>query len=84
VGRAAQKVNPWAEILVYFGTLAIGIVTNFLIAAYYAGKYKERVERLTEEVNRYEDRVEKMERALSALSGTANGVNYPRLRRTTD
>lgn len=79
-------MTPWTEVLAYALTVMLGIITNFCIAAYYAGKYKERVERLTVEVLRYEGKVEaqndeisrldhKLGMILSALTGRVNGVN---------
>ena len=52
--------DTWMEVVRFFAIVLSGILTNFLIASYYAGKYKERVDRLTAEVNRYEDKVEEM------------------------
>lgn len=68
----------------YAMTVVLGIVTNFCVAAYYAGKYKERVERLTAEVLRYEDKVDEQDKeiskldarlkeVLSAITGKVNG-----------
>lgn len=68
----------------YAMTVVLGIVTNFCVAAYYAGKYKERVERLTAEVLRYEDKVDdqdkeirkldaRLKEVLSAITGKVNG-----------
>lgn len=79
-------MTPWTEVLAYALTVVLGIITNFCVAAYYAGKYKERVERLTGEVLRYEGKVEaqneeinrldnKLGMILSALTGKVNGVN---------
>lgn len=78
-------MTPWTQVLMYAGTVVLGIVTNFCVAAYYAGKYKERVERLTAEVLRYEDKVDEQDhaiarldsqlgRVMSALTGKVNGV----------
>lgn len=73
-------MGTWGEVLAYAGTVVLGIITNFCVAAYYAGKYKERVERLTAEVLRYEDKVDELEkqvatdrRILAAFTGQSNG-----------
>lgn len=73
-------MGTWGEVLAYAGTVVLGIITNFCVAAYYAGKYKERVERLTFEVRGYEKdnhelntRIQKLERQFAAFTGHSNG-----------
>jgi hypothetical protein len=77
------QLSPWQGILIYAGTVVFGILTNFGIAAYYAGKYVERVERLTNEVRSYEGeleettrRISKLERQFSAYTGIVNGADF--------
>jgi len=74
------QMTAWQEILIYAGTVVFGIATNFIVAAFFAGRYKERVDRLTSEVTRYEEKTEKylgrlehVERKIAALTGRANG-----------
>jgi hypothetical protein len=69
-------VTPWNEVLAYAGSVLLGIITNFFIASFYAGRYKERVERLTKEINNYESRLQKLEQAFSAFTGQAGGITY--------
>lgn len=76
-------MTPWTEALLFASTVVLGIVTNFFIASFYAGKYKERVERLTKEINNYESRLQRLEQAFSALTGQAGGITY-RQRGNTD
>jgi hypothetical protein len=80
----AQLMNPvtW-QVIGWIGSIIIGGAVNIAIMSYYVGTYKERVERLTEEVQRYEDKVEEMDRELgrfgrqlAAFTGKANGGSY--------
>lgn len=69
-------MSAWTEVIVYVGTVLLGILTNFLIASFYAGRYKERVERLTKEINNYEARLSTLENKFSAFTGQAGGIDY--------
>lgn len=69
-------MNAWLEVSIYIGTVLLGVLTNFLIASFYAGRYKERVERLTKEINNYEMRLAKLEQQFAAVTGQAGGINY--------
>lgn len=69
-------MSAWLEVLVYLVTVLLGIFTNFLIAAWYAGKYKERVDKLTGEVLIFKDKVDALERKFAALTGQANGMDF--------
>jgi hypothetical protein len=76
-------VTAWQTLLTYGTSVLFGIITNFFIAAFYAGRYKERVERLTKEINNYESRLQRLEQAFSALTGQAGGITYRQRGNTT-
>jgi hypothetical protein len=69
-------MTPWLEVLSYFLVAAAGILANFFFISWKAGRYIERVERLTGEVERYELRVESLERKFAAVTGKANGDTF--------
>lgn len=54
-------MSPWQIVLAWIGTVITVLLTNFLVAVFYAGKYRERVERLTSEMNRYQDKADRAE-----------------------
>lgn len=67
-------MGTWGALLAYVGTVLFGIATNFCIAAYYAGKYKERVERLTAEVQGYEKELAVQAKEISRLDSRTKEI----------
>jgi len=48
---------------------AAGILANFFFVSWKAGKYIERVERLTNEVERYQDKVDSLQIHVGKIRG---------------
>jgi hypothetical protein len=77
-------VSAWLYAVITIGGVIMGVVLNYFImapslkrkVAEQTGAYRERVNRLTAEVNRYEDKVDKLERMVAAFTGQANGMNF--------
>lgn len=73
--------TAWLEVIFYVLTTAVGVFVNYLLVTARVKRkldeqsavYRDRVDRLTGEVNRYEDKVEALERKFAALTGQANG-----------
>jgi membrane protein YqaA with SNARE-associated domain len=84
-------VSAWLYALITIGASVLGVIVNyFLVSALTKRKleeqtirYTERVERLTNEVLRWEDKVDEQEkeiarlsRQMAALTGLANGTQF--------
>jgi membrane protein YqaA with SNARE-associated domain len=84
-------MSAWLYALITIGATVIGIVLNYFIVSALTKRkleeqtirYTERVDRLTSEVNRWQDTVSeqgkeiaKLSRQLSALTGLANGTQF--------
>jgi hypothetical protein len=84
-------VSAWLYAVITIGSVIVGVVLNYFLVTALAkhefetstAKYQERVDRLTAEVNRYEDRVEdqnkeiaRLGRIVAAFTGQANGVDF--------
>lgn len=90
---ASQAITDtaWLEIVLYVVTTVVGVWVNYLLVTSrvkqrleeQSAVYRDRVDRLTWEVNRYEQKVEDLSkdigtlgRAVAAISGKANGTTY--------
>lgn len=87
----AMTDTAWLEIVLYVVTTVVGVWVNYLLVTARVRRnmneqsavYRDRVDRLTWEVNSYESKVEELRkevgtlgRAIAAISGKANGTTY--------